>query len=122
MENIFNTTSLENDKKPEFKISEFDIQDTNNLIICVINAPKGKVKISSSMTLTSEDGKKTTSVPLGHALLTGHPKEILEQLLMGAGSILASGIKKNQKDAPKIIVPEEKKIIKKWNKNMQNQM
>jgi hypothetical protein len=60
------------------------------------------------MTLTSEDGQKVTSVPLGHALLTGHPKEILEQLLIGAGSILASGIKKN---ASKIIVPEEKKVI-----------
>ena len=108
MQQTFNTTSVAQNQQPEFKISEFDIQDTNNLIICVINAPKGKVKISSSMTLTSEDGKKVTSVPLGHALLTGHPKEILEQLLLGAGSILASGIKKN---APKIIVPEEKKII-----------
>lgn len=108
MDNTFNTTPVKEGQKPEVKISEFNIKDENHLIALIINAPKGKVSISSTMTLTNEDGTKTSSIPLTPVFLTGHPKEILEQLLLGAGSILASGIKKN---ASKIIVPEEKRII-----------
>jgi hypothetical protein len=105
MEQIFNTTPVEKDVKVKLTTSEFNITDPNHLILCVINAPLGNVKIDASMTLSKND--KTSSVPINFIELKGEPIEILEKLLTGAGKILASGIKKNEKDIKRIIVPNK---------------
>lgn len=109
METTYNAQPIDKDSKPEFKTSEFDVQDSSNLILCIINAPKGKVKIDAAMTLTLDD--KSVNIPLAFLKLDGEPKRILEDLLHGAGQILSSGLKKNPQTKNKIIVPEEKKII-----------
>lgn len=105
MEQTYNTTPVEKDGKPQFKTSEFKVENAQHLILCVINAPVGQVKIDAGMTLTTPD--KTSSIPLNFIMLEGEPQQIIEQLLYGAGSILANGIKKNAKDTPKIIVPDK---------------
>lgn len=110
MEQIHNSTPIEKDSQPKLNTSKFDVKNNVNLILCVINSPIGEVKIDAGMTLTSAD--KTTTIPLNFIMLDGDPKKMLEDLLMGAGSILASGMKKNEKDAKKIIVPEKKIITR----------
>ena len=109
MEQIHNTTPIVEDTKPELKTSEFEVQDANHLILCVINAPVGKVKIDAAMTLSTKE--KTSGVPLGFIMLKGTPQQIIEELLYGAGTILSNGLKKNSKNEKSIIVPEEKKLI-----------
>lgn len=111
MDIIHNTTPVTKETPVEEKISEFDIKDTNNLIVSIINAPIGKMAIKSSFWTLNDKNEKSSSIPLGHALFTGTPEQIITVLLKASANVLINGQIKNKKPENKIIVPEEKKII-----------
>jgi hypothetical protein len=111
MDNIYNAKEITNENPIEEKISTFTINDTNNIIVSIINAPIGKVELKSSFRIIKDDNSKGKSIPLGHALFTGTHEEILIMLMKACVSILLKGKKKNSKQESKLIIPN-KEIIK----------
>jgi hypothetical protein len=102
MDQIHNTTPVTPTIPPEEKISTFDIKDTNNLIISIINAPVGKVAVKSSFYTINAENAPGTSIPLGHSLFTGSIEEIIKNLATASLQVLLKGAEKN---------PEQKKQI-----------
>ena len=104
MDNIHNSIKITEITPIEEKISEFNIQNNSNLIVSIINAPIGKVAIKSSFSIIKEDGTNGSSIPLGHALFTGTPEQIIKNLALASFKVLIKGLEKN----PEL---EEKRII-----------
>jgi hypothetical protein len=105
MENIHNTTPVTKQNPVEITISQFDIKDNNNLIVSIVNAPIGKMAIQSSFWTINQNGEKGSSIPLGHAVFTGTPEQIITNLLKASATVLSKGQSQNPDQGKKLIIP-----------------
>lgn len=111
MDTTHNTSKIEDNKKVQEKISEFEIKDTSNLIVSIINAPVGKIAIKSSVIVLDKDNKEVSSFGLGHASFTGTPEEILTMLLKACATVLLKGKDKNPQPEKNIIIPSRDIVV-----------